>query len=128
MSNGLIGTLKRHKSKWDSVEYCRGIDDAIAIIRQHVAAPDVLSEISVISDLPKRLRIVSGMINMGEKISWGEETALMDQAADEIDRLSKPVSVSQIAEKVNPCDEGDMEFYKDHVRTVLDAAGVTCHE
>ena len=39
------------------------------------------------NDLPKRLRIVSDMINMGEKISWGQETALMDEAAAEIDKL-----------------------------------------
>jgi hypothetical protein len=40
-------------------------------------------------DLPQRLRTVSTMIHMGEKIAWGQETALMDEAADEIVRLRK---------------------------------------
>lgn len=39
------------------------------------------------NDLPQRLRIVSNMIHMGEKIQWGEETYLMDAAANEIVRL-----------------------------------------
>jgi hypothetical protein len=41
------------------------------------------------NDLPKRLRTVSDMIHMGEKIRWGEETTLMDEAADEIERLRR---------------------------------------
>jgi len=39
------------------------------------------------TDLVKRLRIVSGMINMGEKIPWGQDTALMSEAADCIEML-----------------------------------------
>lgn len=39
------------------------------------------------SDLPKRLRIKADMIRMGEKISYGTDSALMDEAADEIERL-----------------------------------------
>lgn len=38
-------------------------------------------------DLIERLRNTSNMINMGEKISWGQDTALMDEAAAEIERL-----------------------------------------
>ena len=48
------------------------------------------------SDLPKKLRIKAGVINMGERIAWGSETALMEEAADlieqqqaEVDRLSR---------------------------------------
>lgn len=37
-------------------------------------------------ELVERLRIISNMINAGEKIGWGEETALMDEAADLIER------------------------------------------
>jgi len=36
-------------------------------------------------DLVKNLRTVSNMINMGEKIRWGEETNLMDEAANRIE-------------------------------------------
>jgi hypothetical protein len=35
-----------------------------------------------IEELVKELRMVSNMINMGERIAWGRETALMDKAAD----------------------------------------------
>lgn len=38
-------------------------------------------------ELVERLRITSNMVNMGEKISWGQDTALMDEAADTIERL-----------------------------------------
>ena len=37
--------------------------------------------------LSEQLRIKAGMMQMGEKIAWGSDTALMEQAADEIDRL-----------------------------------------
>jgi chromosome segregation ATPase len=40
-------------------------------------------------DLVKRLQTVSGMISLGERISWGQDTALMDEAAAEITRLTK---------------------------------------
>ena len=35
--------------------------------------------------LAKELRIVSNMINMGEKIQWGQDTFLMDKAADALE-------------------------------------------
>lgn len=37
--------------------------------------------------LSEELRMVSNMIHNGEKIQYGRETALMDIAADEIERL-----------------------------------------
>lgn len=37
--------------------------------------------------LSEQLRIKAGVMQMGEKISWGSDTALMEQAATEIDRL-----------------------------------------
>lgn len=40
-------------------------------------------------ELVKRLRITSNMVNMGEKISWGQDTALMDEAAAAIERLER---------------------------------------
>jgi hypothetical protein len=35
--------------------------------------------------LIKELRIVSNMINVGEKIQWGQDTTLMDKAADALE-------------------------------------------
>lgn len=35
-----------------------------------------------VEELVKELRMVSNMINMGEKIAWGRDTTLMDEAAD----------------------------------------------
>jgi hypothetical protein len=35
--------------------------------------------------LIKELRMVSNMINMGEKIQWGQDTFLMDKAADALE-------------------------------------------
>ena len=37
--------------------------------------------------LSRDLRIKASMINLGERIAWGSETALMDAAADRIDAL-----------------------------------------
>ena len=39
------------------------------------------------SELTKQLRIKAGMINLGERIEWGSETALMETAANRIDHL-----------------------------------------
>jgi len=35
-------------------------------------------------DLPNRLEIKAGMMEMGEKIAWGSDTSLMREAAVEI--------------------------------------------
>lgn len=43
------------------------------------------------SDLPKKLRIKAGMIDMGERIAWGSETALMEHAATHIEQLEARV-------------------------------------
>lgn len=40
------------------------------------------------ADLTKRLRIKAGMITMGEKIAWGSDSALMNEAADFIERAA----------------------------------------
>lgn len=44
-------------------------------------------------DLVKRLQTVSAMISLGERISWGQDTALMDEAAAEITRLQARIKV-----------------------------------
>jgi hypothetical protein len=36
------------------------------------------------NDLPKRLDIKAGVMEMGEKIAWGSDTALMREAAEKI--------------------------------------------
>jgi hypothetical protein len=38
-------------------------------------------------DLVKRAKALSAMIHLGEKISWGQDTAMIDALADEITRL-----------------------------------------
>lgn len=48
------------------------------------------------SDLPKRLRIKASMIALGERISWGSDTALMEEAADVIEALSASVENHQL--------------------------------
>ena len=48
------------------------------------------------SDLPKRLRIKASMIALGERIPWGSDTALMEEAADMIEALSASVENHQL--------------------------------
>lgn len=43
------------------------------------------------SDLVKRLRIKAGMIEMGERIAWGSDSALMREAADELEMTAPAV-------------------------------------
>lgn len=47
------------------------------------------------SDLPKRLRIKAGMIQLGEIIAWGSDAEIMEEAADEIDDLLIKLSIAQ---------------------------------
>ncbi len=44
---------------------------------------------NTVEEIVKKLRNVSDMINMGEKIQWGQETALMDEAADLLESLTQ---------------------------------------
>ena len=43
------------------------------------------------SDLPKQLRIKAGMIHMGERIAWGSDTTLMEEAADLIEQQAAEI-------------------------------------
>lgn len=43
------------------------------------------------NDLPKRLRIMAGMLAMCERIAFGSDSAIMDEAADEIERLNSTI-------------------------------------
>lgn len=42
-------------------------------------------------DLPKKLRITAGVINMGGRIAWGSDTALMEEAAERIKQQSETI-------------------------------------
>lgn len=48
------------------------------------------------SDLPKQLRIKAGMINMGERIAWGSDSALMGQAADLIEQQQARIAELEV--------------------------------
>jgi len=56
------------------------------------------------SDLVKRLRIVSQRISMGDKIRWGQETSLMNEAADAIEMLQ-----SKSPEQCETCGDSDCD-------------------
>lgn len=43
-------------------------------------------------DLTKKLRITAGVINMGGRIAWGSDTALMEEAADLIEEQQKRIT------------------------------------
>jgi len=44
--------------------------------------------------LPEKLRIKASMIQLGERIAWGSEAELMEQAADEIERLASELRIT----------------------------------
>ena len=74
------------------------------------------------SDLVERLRITSQMINLGERISWGQDTALMDEAAAEITRLRAAmddVVCGRGMFGLNPAD--DLKWAVDHLAAALSA-------
>lgn len=57
------------------------------------------------SNLVKRLRIKAGMIEMGERIEWGSDTALMREAADALEMSApavqgEPVGLSRFIEMI----------------------------
>ena len=85
------------------------------------------------SDLPKRLRIKASMIALGERIAWGSDTAIMEEAADMIESLSAErdalraeaealrVALLGIA-SVNPTERG-IEWAKAYASDGLKGAG-----
>lgn len=56
---------------------------------EYIAASKRRVTMADTKELVVRLRITSNMVNMGEKISWGQDTALMDEAADALERLER---------------------------------------
>ncbi|HRI99372.1 MAG TPA: hypothetical protein PKV67_01240 [Hyphomonas sp.] len=55
-------------------------------------------------ELVERLRITSNMVNMGEKISWGQDAALMDEAADALERLERERDEWRDAAHLSACE------------------------
>lgn len=56
-----------------------------------------MSDKTIRTPLPKRLRIMAGMLAMGERISFGSDSALMEDAAAEIERLEKELETTEDA-------------------------------
>lgn len=54
------------------------------------------SDSQAMSDLPKRLRIKASMIALGERIAWGSDTAIMEEAADMIESLIASIENHQL--------------------------------
>ena len=51
-------------------------------------------------DLQTRLRIKAGVMEMGEKIAWGSDTALMREAAEQLD--AKQARIDALMRKYCP--------------------------
>lgn len=71
-------------------------------------------------NLVKSLRMVSNMINMGERIQWGENTSLMDRAADMIEALLAQ-NAQQVEEAVK--DKQRLDFLDECNRRLNDYYG-----
>jgi len=56
----------------------------------------------VTDDLVKRLRVLSGMMAMGEPIKFGSDSFAMDEAADRIEQLE--VALREINARLNDND------------------------
>jgi hypothetical protein len=52
-----------------------------------------------ITNLAKELRHVTDMINTGEKIHWGQETELMDRAADMLENHHQQLQKARASER-----------------------------
>lgn len=71
--------------------------------------------------LAEALRTKADMINMGERIAWGSETALMRQAADVIQQQRDVMRMAR--EALDKCDRiiaGTCDFI--HAKPILDDA------
>ena len=56
------------------------------------------------SGLVNQLRIKAGVMEMGEKIAWGSDTALMKEAADRIEQLETALKdIRKHQEIINGC-------------------------
>lgn len=74
------------------------------------------------SDLPKRLRIKAGMIKFGERIAWGSDTAIMEEAADVIEALLASTGQEVKCESDNSAMHDDyaaLEAERDKLYSIL---------
>lgn len=69
-------------------------------------------------DLVKRLRIKAGMIELGELIAWGSDSALMREAADALERLAAPDMQGEPVAWMHS-DPGRVDVIHDKVRKLL---------
>ena len=65
-------------------------------------------------DLVKMLTITAGVMEMGEKIAWGSDTALMREAADRIEELEAKLAkaVEALFEAVYLLDPSEEDIAK----------------
>jgi hypothetical protein len=64
-------------------------------------------------DITTRLRTMSGMLQMGERIAYGSDAALMSAAADEIASLRAQLEAAQ-------ADAERWHFVRDHATVSVD--------
>lgn len=74
------------------------------------------------SDLVKRLRIKAGMIEMGEHIAWGSDSALMREAADALEVAAPAVQGDVPEETINAV----ISLVKDAASTRLNSELNSC--
>ena len=76
-----------------------------------------------IEEIVKELRAVSNMINMGEKIRWGQETTLMDRAADLLETHHQELQKTRTAEQERVVGKVNRVEVIDHTRSLEDGGG-----
>lgn len=72
--------------------------------------------------LSERLRTISAMIHLGEKISWGSETELMDEAADTLDAIEAALEQGATQMRIWISCNGDMVGELSEKVAAMDAA------
>jgi len=107
------------------------LDAALAEVARLSTPPDNAE----VAGLVDALTTKSAMINMGEKIAWGSETALMDKAADALTsqahalvarRKERAMTIRRYHLVTDPWnnahmsvrDDGDYVLYDDHLATL----------
>jgi chromosome segregation ATPase len=74
------------------------------------------------TDLPKRLRIKAGMIQLGERIAWGSDAEIMEEAADEIERINESLRVEFSALRQQEVEIHEFREERDTIRKQLSEA------
>mgnify|MGYP003441825484 CR=1 FL=1 len=71
------------------------------------------------SDLVKRLDIKAGVMEMGEKIAWGSDTALMRESARAIEAKDKRIAELEAAALLVVQTSGNWKLENQHADAVL---------